>query len=390
MPNGETENGLLRYLNPAYYGYRGKDENGVPFVDEYGNSDQERSKKYLDARLAAIKKAEDKSSERRKYAQTWRDCFIQDSKMSVYDTTRIEQQLQHNETLPDNMLVKGDFQWKGGIKDSEVEWVPKETGKWLMAWMPKSEKWNKSVMKFGKKSPGNIEDGCFGLDPFDNKVTVDDRKSDAASYGFRKFNPMEPYDSGMFIMEYVNRPRLPEIMWEDMILQSVFFGWEILVENNKIGTINYFRMRGYENYLMDRPEETITSFTTGKKEIEKGIPLSGEDARLSLVYATQSYIGNKVGLIEEENREPYMGKCFFDKLLTDWLDFDFEAKWTKYDKMVGAGLAILGSRKALPRMNKKELVDLFPRFKTAGMSSTKDNAGLNKPPDVRISDGRNI
>ncbi len=387
MPNGETENGLLRYLNPAYYGFRGKDEEGIPFVDEYGYSDQDRAKKYLDARLNAIRKSEDKNSERRKYAQTWRDCFIVDGKKAVYDTARIEQQLEHNETLPlESLLVRGDFQWVGGIKDTTVEWMPKKEGKWLVAWMPKSDQWNKKVIKLGKIAPGNIEVGCFGLDPYDNKVTVDDRKSDAASYGGRKFDPLDPYNSGILVTKYVNRPRLPEIMWEDMILQAVFYGWEILIESNKIGTINHFRVRGYENYLMDRPEETQTDFSS-KAQIEKGIPMSGEEARLSLIYATQSYIGHKVGLIEEDGQEPYMGKCYFNEWLEQCRDFDFDQKWTKFDSMVGAGLCFLGMRKALPRKYDTDAKQFFEMYKVNGVTSqriTKENN--DTPPGIVIRD----
>lgn len=387
MPNGETENGLLRYLNPAYVGLRGTDENGVSFIDEFGRTDTDRAKKYLDARLNSIKKLEDKNSERRKYAQTWRDCFIVDGAKSVYDTGRIEQQLDHNETLPDNFLVKGNFQWANGIKDSTVVWMPSETGKWLVAWLPKPDKWNHKIIRFGKVAPGNLEGGCFGLDPFDNRTTVDDRKSDAASYGYRKFNPLEPSDSGIFICEYINRPRLPEIMFEDMILQSVFYGWEILVESNKIGTINYFRMRGYDNYLMDRPEVTQTDYSAKKQE-EKGIPMSGDEARMALVYATQSYIGNKVGMIEEEGQEPYMGKCYFNRLLEQWRDFDLADKWTKYDCMVGAGLALLGAQKALPRKIERTALQYFPQYNVNGNSSSISRGSKDQlpPRDVIIRD----
>ena len=40
-----------------------------------------------------------------------------------------------------------------------------------------------------------------------------------------------------------------------------------------------------------------------------------DDARMALIYASQSHIIQRVGLIEEEGREPYMGKCYFNKLL---------------------------------------------------------------------------
>jgi len=366
--NGFTLSGLYRYFKPSYMGLWGTDTDRVPFIDRYGYSQIDKAKAYLERRRSN-KSGADLSSEKRKYPIVINDCWVSDSKKSVYDTTRIEQQLEYNQTLPLSTLSQGNFLWKDGIKDTTVEWHPTPNGKWLVAWLPKVEDRNKFNMIYGKKVPSTIEIGCFGLDPYDNKVTVDNRKSDAASYGYRKFDPLYPYESGIFVAEYVNRPKLPEIMWEDMILQSVFYGWEILVENNKIGTLNYFRMRGYDNYLMERPEETKGVSFSEKKEAEKGIAMSGDEAKMALIYATTSYIASKVGLIEEEGKEPYYGKCYFDKLLTQWLEFDFDQKWTKFDSMVGAGLALLGARKHIPKKVEHKTIQLFKRYDNSGMIS---------------------
>lgn len=367
--NGFTQSGLYRYCKFANYGYRGKDTDGVPFVDEFGNSDMEKAKNFFLRKRKALKGV-DLASEKRKYPLEERDIWVTDSKKSVYDTVRIEQQLEYNQTLPSNLLSQGNFQWKDGIKDSTVEWVPSANGKWLITWLPPMEKRNSQTMMYGKRIPGNTGDGsCFGLDPYDNKVTVDNRKSDAASYGYRTLDPLQPMTSGMFISEYVNRPNLPEIMWEDMILQCVFYGWEILIEDNKIGTVNYFRMRGYEKYLMHRPQETQSEWSAKNSVDKPGISMTGEEPRLSLVYVTQSYIGTKVGLIEEEGKEPYYGRCYFNRLLNSWLEFDFDKKWTQFDSMMGAGLALLGSRKVIPKKTENKPIELFKRYTNKGMTS---------------------
>jgi hypothetical protein len=381
LPNGETQQGLLRYFKPAYYGYRGENNEGVSFIDEYGYSRQELAKKYIQEKRDAMKNRDDVVSDRRKYPFTIQDCFIQDSRKSVYDTIKIEQQLTYNDTINLNKLVvRGNFVWKGGIKDTEVEWIPHPEGKWANAWLPKNEKRNNTVNKYGKKAPANTEFGCFGLDPYDNKTTVDNRKSDAASYGYRKFDPLDASQSDLFISEYVNRPKLPETMWEDMIMQCVFYGWEILIESNKIGTINYFRMRGYENYLMDRPAETQTEYSDKRQE-EKGIPMTGQEARMSLIYGTESYIIRRVGLIEEEGKEPYMGRCYFNKLLISWQEFDFDKQWTEFDCMVGAGLAILGSRKYIPRKISNTIPNIFKQYKSVDGQYVENNGqDVNAPP----------
>lgn len=365
--NGSTNNGLYRLFKPADYGYI-EVINGEIFVDEYGNSLREKTKTFFMNRRKSLKGA-DLNSEKRKFPLNVSDIWVTDSKLSVYDTDKIDQQIEYNDSIDlDKILQRGDFKWKDGIPDSAVIWYPHANGKWLVYWLPKPEDRNKQVIKGGMKSPGNTEAGAIGLDPYDNKTTIDSRKSDAAAYGMRRFDPLDPDNSGIFVSEYVCRPDLPEEMWEDMILQSVFYGWEILIENNKIGTINHFRRRGYAKYLMHRPEETHTVYS--RKIDEPGIALSGDDARMALVYASQSYVINRVGLIQEDGREPYMGRCYFNKYLYNLKEFDFDQKWTAFDSMVGGGLAILGARKYVPKKTAKQPIKLFERFDTTGSMST--------------------
>jgi hypothetical protein len=363
--NGQTANGLYRLFKPADYGYV-EVVKGEVFIDEYGNSLRQKAYDYFMNRRSILKGA-DLNSEKRKFPLREADIWVTDSKLSMYDTDKIDQQLEHNDSIDlDKILVRGDFKWEGGVLDSKVVWHPNEKGKWLIYWMPKLEDRNKILMKNGLKCPGNTDAGAFGLDPYDNKTTVDDRKSDAASYGLTRFNPMQP-ETGNFVSEYVCRPDLPEEMWEDMILQAVFYGWEILIESNKIGTINHFRRRGYIKYLMHRPEETQTA--SSQKMEEPGIPMSGDEPRMALIYATQSHIIQRVGLVEEEGREPYMGRCYFNKLLNNWKEFDFDRKWTEFDSMVGGGLAILGVRKYMPKKTKREPIKLFDTFDSSGTMS---------------------
>ena len=51
----QTKSGLYRYFKPAYYGYRGLDEDGTPFINEFGYSEWERSKAYLEIGRASCR-----------------------------------------------------------------------------------------------------------------------------------------------------------------------------------------------------------------------------------------------------------------------------------------------------------------------------------------------
>jgi hypothetical protein len=388
--NGQTLSGLFRYFVPAYDGLEG-------FIGPYGESivgdPTEEQKEFLlsiDPDDECVGAREFLENKRKAYLDSgdlagyYEECRMNPfdesdafregaNKIHTYDITRLFSQLDHNKSfvsLNQHLLMRGNFMWDGGQKDTNVSWHPNPDGKWLITWLPAPEDRNKAIMRHGKKTPANTSLGCFGLDPYDNKVTTDNRKSNAACYGTRKFDIMNPFGTGIPILEYVNRPSLPETMWEDMIMMCVFYGWEILCESNKIGTINYFRMRGYENYLMDRPEETQTAYSSHNQK-EKGIPLSGEEARQGLVYAVESFVVNYVGLIENEGEEPYMGQVYFDKLLKCLTGFDFEQKWTKFDEMVGFGLSLLGNRKFIPKKVQRKSYDLFDTYKINGSESFK-------------------
>ncbi len=369
-PNGFTKNGMYRIFVPATEGYL-EVIGGESFIDDYGYSLREKAKEFFLNKRSNLK-GSDLNSEKRKYPLEEKDIWVSDTKVAIFDTHKVETQIEYNNyELAKNLLVRGNFYWVGGVRFGTVGWNPCENGKWLIYWLPPVELRNKTIIKNGKKAPANTDLSCSGLDPYDSDTTADEsRMSDAAGYTFRKFDPLNPYETGTFVSEYVNRPKTSDIMFEDMLMQVIFYGHEILIENNKIGAINFFKRHGYENYLMRRPEETQTA-SSRKTVDDYGIPMSGSEARQSLIYATESYIINSVGLIEEEGKEPIMGKCYFNTLLGNWQNYDVDDDWTKYDSMVGAGLALLASRKYIAKKKTIKKINFFPQYRMDGNVSKK-------------------
>ena len=199
-----------------------------------------------------------------------------------------------------------------------------------------------------QRKPGNYDGIVAGCDPFDHKITTDGKKSNGASYVFRRFDPMDPTRSNMFVCEYVNRPATPEMFYEDIAKQCVFYGCELLCENNKIGLIRWFENSGFEEYLMDRPTETHTEYSKNRQS-EKGIPMSGEAVREAVIGKTESYIYANCGRDYDTDK---MGNVFFNTLLKCWLKFN-PAKWTDYDEFVGAGLCLLAANRYRPIKKKR-------------------------------------
>jgi hypothetical protein len=372
---GQTESGLYQYFKPAYYGYRGADPvTGKRFIDEFGYSDQEAAKEYFLRRREGLI-GEALSSEKRKYPFTPEEAFRMDNKDSPFDLDRIYSQIEHNIELPANTVVRGNFVWVE--RDKEVKFVHDDKGKWRLAWRPGDddpETKNNVTTRGSVRYPGNTAYLCAGVDPFDHAKTTDGKKSDASSHVRRKFNPMMPKGKTQcFVAHYLARPPKPEIFYEDMIMQCFFYGMEILAETNKIGLVNYFRMRGYEKFLMHRPDPTQTAYSK-RNQKEPGIPMTGDAAREFLINAIQSEVYDNCGWIEDESLEAGGRWAFnpFEETLEDWIAFELD-NWTPYDSTVSAGLALLGERKYVlsSRAEPKGTTEFFKFYSNKGMRSKR-------------------
>lgn len=379
--NARTISGLYRYFVPAFDGYEGYiDEYGMSIIEDPekpligidGKIIKEGAKSYLEKERKAREKDRNKLAEfKRQFPFSAEEALRTEGQDNMYDLEKIYEQIDHN-NLHGTKYRTGNFIWKNGQRDSVVEFQEDERGKWNISWMPELSQRNNKKFKNGKPSPGNEHQGLFGCDPFDNKFTASNKKSNGASYGYLKYDAMIPM-SEFFVCEYVNRPHDPNVFYEDMLMQCVFYGWEMLVENNKYGIINYFDNRGYTNYLMERPNFTHTEYSEQtKSKNAKGIPMTGESARGSLMETTQAYIYNKIGYNDDGN----IGVCHFNKLLECWAKFEPD-NWTDYDEAVAAGLALIGSKKYSPKkeIKKINIFDMFPKYDNRGNISKKINSG---------------
>lgn len=330
--NGRTVSGLYRLFIPASFGFTG-------FMDKYGYSDVKGAEEYHRKEMEKLSDT-GKLGYRRRFPLKEEDMFIKKNTDSLISLHNLYRQRDFNDDLPEGFVRRGNFVWQQGMKDTKVIWVPDPNGRWEIAnWMPDStdtSRWQ--TLGNQRKPAGNME--CFtGIDPIDNKLTSDSKYSYPAAMTFRKFNPMEPAHSDMFICKYMHRPPFPEIFWEDMIMQAVFFNSPVLVESNKIGLINYFRMRGYYEYLLERPESTHTDWSK-KHQKEKGVPMTGDAPRAALVEAWMAYVANHVGYDYEQNTH---GKLYFNDVIEQLIEFRPEERWTDWDLVVAGGLALIAS-----------------------------------------------
>ena len=353
--NGRTKTGLYRLFIPAYEALEG-------FFDEYGNPIVENPEKpvktidgdfvdigaktYLKNERDALKHdARELNEYIRQFPFTVEEAMRDSIEGSTFNIGKIYEQIEHNQELYPHPVVQGNFMWKDGVSDGEVIFSPDKQGRWRVGWMPKPENRNKYVIKYGKKHPGNDHIGVGGVDSYDLDSTTDNRGSKGACHLYNKFNMAAP--ANMFVAEYASRPPLARIFYEDVLLASVFYGYPLLIENNKYGIVRYFESRGYEEYVMKRPDHLKSPNASGNVKT-RGIPSNSQDVIQAHAHAIEAFIEEHVGINSETGE---MGKMYFERTLEDWIGYKIDNR-TKFDLTISSGLALLAAQKT--KVKKKE------------------------------------
>jgi len=348
--NGQTSSGLYSLFIPMEWNYEGYiDTYGVPVFETptkktFGPDGYEIKIgviDYWDNEVEGLKNDQDSLNEfYRQFPRTEKHAFRDETKQSLFNLTKIYEQIDYNEEIKMSGLVtQGSFQWRNGVKDTTVEFMPNKNGRFKISWIPEVNMQNRIIVKNGVKFPGNEHVGAFGCDSYDISGTVDRLGSNGALHGATKFS-MENAPSNRIFLEYVARPQTAEIFFEDVLMACVFYGMPILAENNKPRLLYYLKRRGYRGYSMNRPDKVWNKLSVTEKEIG-GIPNSSEDIKQAHAAAIESYIENYVGQLDDS-----YGDMYFQRTLEDWAKFDINNR-TKFDASISSGLALMACNKNL-------------------------------------------
>jgi len=366
--NGRTKTGLYRFFVPAYEALEG-------FFDMYGNPVIENPEKpvktidgdyvdigaktYLKNERDALKTdARELNEFTRQFPFTIEEAMRDSIEGSTFNIGKIYEQIEYNQELFPNPVVQGNFSWRDGLVDKEVVFTPNPQGRWRLAWMPKPEMQNKYVFKHSKKYPANDHIGVGGVDSYDLDSTTDNRGSKGACHLYNKFSMAAP--PNMFVAEYASRPPLARIFYEDVLMAAVFYGYPLLIENNKYGIVRYFESRGYEEYVMKRPEH-LKSPNAATNTKTRGIPSNSVDVIQSHAQAIEAYVEEHVGLNSNTGE---IGNMYFERTLDDWIGYKIDNR-TKFDLTISSGLALLGAQKVKTKKKESNFNDktFFRRYK---------------------------
>jgi hypothetical protein len=379
--NGQTKSGLYSLFIPMEWNMEG-------FIDIYGMPvfrkpmDKVRGVDglwitngaidYWEAEVESLKNDPDALNEfYRQFPRTESHAFRDESKSSLFNLTKIYQQIDYNDSLIEqHYLTRGSFHWKDGIKDTKVIWTPDPRGRFLVSWLPAQRLQNRYSERGGVRYPANEHIGSFGCDSYDISAVVDGRGSNGALHGMTKFH-MDDAPTNEFFLEYVARPQTAEIFFEEVLMACVFYGMPILIENNKPRLLYHFKNRGYRGFCLSRPDKHSSKLSKTERELG-GIPNSSEDVRQSHASAIEAYIEKYVGYDStgEYRDSDQIGNMPFTRTLNDWARFNYDDR-TKFDASISSGLAIMANQKHLyvPEKKESKISIKFARYSNKGHNS---------------------
>ena len=356
-----TRTGLYFLFFPAYDGYAGfigkygesiidaptpeqlkylrKKNPGIPYEEGVG------AKEWLLRERRAYETAGDLktlSEKIRQYPFDEDEMFADAGTPNSFNTELLNRQKKRLKNLSVDLWQRYKLDWEDGKPFTRVvarPVGPKETGSvWKITHMPDDHDLNQ-VQQTGYGdtayyTPLNNYKFAAGCDPFSHNTPVG-KGSRCAAYIYYRKDPTvdklteerQSWISDNFIVEYLNRTGTVYEQAMDILKTCWFFGCEVFIEMNKPEVAHKFEEWGCGNFLMHRPDNTMSKWSSKK----------GETGASSSNYLKEVYVGRLVDFLELN-----WDRIKFLDLLEDMSSFEFKHT-QKSDATVGAGFTLMAA-----------------------------------------------
>lgn len=364
---GCTATRLKRFFIPGFRGFWG-------YVDQFGNSvvdtptkeqtaylktviDPETgdlacpdptigAKEYL-TELRKMKEtdSDDYAEQVRKYPFEWKEVFKGTSTQCHFNVDDLNDQIEKVEDQIRELGRNPEKQENGrkGIfkkgDNGKVYWKDTNEGLWhILEFLDEGES-NRHVFNGSIKCPDNTGYGVAGLDTFSNARATVDKGSDACCVIFKRYNPLNPANSGMPIAFFIGRPKTKIDFHNQIFLALEYYGIRMLAERAPTD---------WEDYATDESRRLASPLDQKKKH---GYLITTKRADDSEVYgiAPQDTQARETHLTEMiEYALNNMHKIKFIRILKDMLKFNIKER-TDFDGAMAFGYALMGLKeKAKP------------------------------------------
>lgn len=373
-----TANRLVKYLSPAYDGYEG-------FIDEYGMSvigepkhEQYQylvdkwvvkdpntgdviselteddiklgSKEYVLIKRRTGLSGTDLEEEIRQNPCDEEEMFMAANVDCAFDGYAISQRLNYLKEHP--VYKRKVIFYKNPITD-KISWRDiqshEESFHWKMTWFPPEGEDNKQKKSVSMPYPDRTDDGAIAVDSYSNSQGGRKYGSKASAMIGRKFDSLDPKNSGKVIGHLYGRPAEKDDLHEQVLFAAIFMGYRVWYEHTADDYDGYFKDRGCRAYLGLYPLNLIDNKKKEEDEIERhrGTPLTPFSLSKQMDFGIW-YFKHFCHLID------------YEEILENGLIFD-PYKRTEYDTLVCflILIACLMQKVILPKPPKDPLIKIY-------------------------------
>lgn len=274
----------------------------------------------------------------RMYPFDWKEVFRDANNNCHFNLEEVNNQIEKVEDIIRDLgrnPEKGENGRRGFFRKTDKQrFIDSNEGFWyILEFLPEGED-NKVVLKGSIRCPNNTQYGVAGLDTFSNARTTVDKGSDACCVIFKRYNPLDPENSGMPVALYIGRPKTKVDFHNQIFGALEYYGIKMLAERAPTD---------WEDYAVDESRRLASPVATKN---EDGYLLTTKRANESYIYgiAPQSTQDREAHLTEMiEYALNNMHKIKFIRILRDMRNFNIKDR-TDYDGAMAFGYALLGIR----------------------------------------------
>jgi hypothetical protein len=261
--NGATSSGLYRFFMSA---------KRTRNFDDFGYPDEEKTLLQIEADRETVKNNPRALSARiRKEPLTIDEAFSTDADGCIFNVMNIgarEVYLKENPVLKRKVVFYRDI-------DQSVRWRDatdrEEDFHWKITQFPPKGEENKYQYDLKLKKPGRHHDGAIAIDGYSNSQGGKFGSKASAWIG-RRYDMMDPKNTGKAIGHLYGRPQIKEMLHEQVMLAAEYYGYKAWYEHNSDDYLSYFRERGRVGYLGSYPMISIDPSKRENAERYKGFP----------------------------------------------------------------------------------------------------------------------
>lgn len=294
--NEATANRFVRYYCPAYDGLPG-------FIGKFGESiieaPNEHQTKYLiskygEAKFNGVYKYGAKEyllrkrrnlsgasleEEIRKYSFDETEMFMSASEGCVFNIVNINNREGY---LKDNPIYKREVLFYMDDEHQVVKWrdISKKEREFCWRFSTDAELTsitsNQSVWDGRIKKPGRTKLGAISVDSYSNSQGGRKYGSKASAWVGRKYDVFNSEKTGKPVGHLYGRPTEKDALHRQVMLASIYFGYEVFYEHTADDYYTYFRDRGKIGYLGRYPLSLIDVVKRNNDNLERhrGTPIT--------------------------------------------------------------------------------------------------------------------